>query len=59
LWFEFIKEFTHRGNLIFGTAPIDLKGWLFMLPFALGLWLLEEGRKWLMSKVGRRVDTSG
>ncbi|MGZ8189271.1 MAG: HAD-IC family P-type ATPase, partial [Methylosarcina sp.] len=51
-------DYTPWGNLIFGTAPIDLKVWLFMLPFALGLILLEEGRKWLMSRHGRRADGS-
>jgi sodium/potassium-transporting ATPase subunit alpha len=37
--------YTSWGNLVFGTAPLALDTWLFMLPFAAGLFLLEEGRK--------------
>lgn len=48
-----IIDYTPWGNQIFGTAPIVLEVWLFMLPFALGLLLLEEGRKWLKSRLGR------
>ncbi len=42
-------DYTPWGNLILGTAPIATEVWLMMLPFALGLLLLEEGRKWLIS----------
>jgi calcium-translocating P-type ATPase len=45
-------DYTPWGNLIFGTAPIAPEVWLFMLPFALGLLLMEEGRKWLASRLG-------
>jgi magnesium-transporting ATPase (P-type) len=47
-------DYTPWGNLIFGTAPIALNAWLIMLPFALALLLLEEGRKWLKSRRGGR-----
>ena len=38
--------YTPWGNLVFGTAPIPGQVWLFMLPFAVGLVVLEELRKW-------------
>jgi sodium/potassium-transporting ATPase subunit alpha len=39
--------YTPWGNRAFGTAPIGASAWLFALPFALGLGIAEEGRKWL------------
>ena len=44
--------YSHWGNLIFGTAPIAPEVWLFMLPFALGMLLLEELRKMVVIKLG-------
>jgi magnesium-transporting ATPase (P-type) len=38
--------YTPWGHLVFATAPLALDDWLFMLPFAAGLFLLEEGRKY-------------
>ena len=38
--------YTAPGNAVFGTAPIALEVWLFMLPFAAAMLALEEGRKW-------------
>ena len=38
--------YTPLGNAIFGTAPIALVHWAAIAPFAVGLLLLEEGRKW-------------
>jgi len=43
--------YTHWGNLIFGTAPIAPEVWLFMLPLALGMLLLEELRKFVSIKL--------
>ena len=40
-------DYTAWGNLIFGTLPIAPEVWLFILPFALGMLLLEELRKWV------------
>ena len=40
-------DYTPWGNNIFGTAPIELDVWLFTLPFALGMLLMEEMRKGL------------
>jgi magnesium-transporting ATPase (P-type) len=40
-------DYTPWGNDVFGTAPIELDVWLFTLPFALGMLLMEEMRKGL------------
>jgi len=42
-------DYTPWGNDIFGTAPMGLDVWLFTLPFALGMLLMEEARKGLAS----------
>ena len=39
-------DYSSLGNLIYGTAPISGQVWLFVAPFALGMLLLEELRKW-------------
>ena len=39
---------TTWGNALFGTAPIPLAVWLFILPFALGMLALKELRKYLI-----------
>jgi len=39
--------YTPWGQLIFGTASIAGQVWLHMVPFAFGLFILEELRKWL------------
>ncbi|HEY0856831.1 MAG TPA: HAD-IC family P-type ATPase, partial [Albitalea sp.] len=42
------------GNAIFGTAPLDVETWLGMLPLALAMVALEEGRKaWLRRRACR------
>jgi magnesium-transporting ATPase (P-type) len=43
-----VIDYTTWGNVIFGTAPISGRVWLFVLPFAAGLLALEELRKWLV-----------
>ena len=46
---------TPCGNSIFGTTPIPLAAWLFTVPFAPGMIVLEEFRKWLFrARVDRR-----
>jgi magnesium-transporting ATPase (P-type) len=40
--------YTPWGHAIFGTAPISLSVWLFIIPFAFGMLVLEELRKWLV-----------
>jgi sodium/potassium-transporting ATPase subunit alpha len=43
-------DYTAWGNVIFGTAPISGRVWLFVMPFAVGLLVLEELRKWLVRR---------
>ena len=40
-------DYTPWGNRLFGTAPLGWEVWLFVIPFALMMLMLEEGRKWL------------
>jgi magnesium-transporting ATPase (P-type) len=40
-----IVVYTPWGNLAFGTRPLDAEAWLFALPFAAVMVMLEEGRK--------------
>lgn len=46
--------YTPWGNTIFGTAPIPVVVWLFALPFAIGMLLLEEARKWVVRRSASR-----
>jgi calcium-translocating P-type ATPase len=41
-------DYTAWGNAIFDTAPIPVRVWVFVMPFAIGLLVLEEVRKWLV-----------
>jgi sodium/potassium-transporting ATPase subunit alpha len=43
-------DYTSWGNFIFGTAPIPWQVWLFILPFGVGLMVLEEVRKWIVRR---------
>jgi calcium-translocating P-type ATPase len=43
-------DYTAWGNVIFGTAPISGRVWLFVMPFAVALLVLEELRKWLVRR---------
>ncbi|MBI3938060.1 MAG: cation-transporting P-type ATPase [Betaproteobacteria bacterium] len=45
--------YTPPGNRIFGTAPIALEAWLFVVPFALGMLALEEARKLVARRLRR------
>jgi len=38
-------DYTPWGNALFGTAPLDIEVWLFIVPFGIGMLLLEELRK--------------
>lgn len=40
-----IVDYAPMGNKLFGTAPIGVDVWLFMIPFALSMLALEELRK--------------
>ncbi len=49
-------DYTGWGNRLFGTAPIAAEVWLFLLPFAFGMLVLEEARKALMRRLERASD---
>jgi magnesium-transporting ATPase (P-type) len=38
-------DYTPWGNALFGTAPLGAEVWLFIVPFGIGMLLLEELRK--------------
>ena len=40
-------DYTPWGNSLCGTAPIAPLVWLFILPFAIAMLVLEELRKWI------------
>ncbi len=46
-------DYSQWGNEIFGTAAIGREVWVYLIPFALGMVLLEEARKRLVKKAGR------
>jgi magnesium-transporting ATPase (P-type) len=52
--FEFLLigliVYTPWGNDLFGTLPLPLNAWLAMVPFVAGMFVLEEGRKWLVRR---------
>ncbi|HXH03721.1 MAG TPA: cation-transporting P-type ATPase, partial [Candidatus Competibacteraceae bacterium] len=48
-------DYSAWGNRLFGTAPLELGTWLFLLPCAAALVVLEEGRKWLVRRERRRL----
>jgi magnesium-transporting ATPase (P-type) len=43
--------YTPIGHAVFGTAPLPLAVWLFMIPFALLMLLAEELRKLIVRRV--------
>ena len=51
-------DYTPWGNALFGTAPIPVAVWLFIIPFALGMLALEELRKWLVRARPSRPTTA-
>jgi magnesium-transporting ATPase (P-type) len=40
-------NYSPWGNSLLGTAPIGNEVWAFIVPFAAGMFILEELRKWL------------
>ena len=42
--------YTPLGNFLVGTAPVAHDVWLFVLPFAAVLFVLEELRKWVVRR---------
>ncbi|HQQ75665.1 MAG TPA: HAD-IC family P-type ATPase, partial [Pseudomonadales bacterium] len=45
--------YTPLGNKLIGTSPLALEVWLFVVPFALLMLVLEELRKWWARKLPR------
>jgi calcium-translocating P-type ATPase len=43
-------NYTTWGNLLLGTAPVPAELWAFLMPFAAGMLVLEEFRKWLVRR---------
>src|SRR5664280_2801162 len=48
-------DYTPWGNLILSTAPVPGEVWLFVIPFAAGMLVLEELRKWIVRRSFRRA----
>jgi sodium/potassium-transporting ATPase subunit alpha len=51
-----VIDYTAAGNAVFGTAPIGAGVWLLVVPFAVAMLVLEEGRK---TRVRWRARTGG
>jgi len=49
-------DYTPLGNVVLGTAPVPVKLWLFVIPFAAGMLVLEELRKWLVRRSLRKAS---
>ena len=45
--------YTPWGQAVFGTAPLPLEAWLFVLPFAAAMFVAEEARKLLVRLTSR------
>lgn len=43
-----LTNYTPWGNALLGTAPLGSAVWLFMIPFMVGMLVMEEFRKWLV-----------
>jgi sodium/potassium-transporting ATPase subunit alpha len=59
-------DYTPAGHLLFGTAPIGWSAWVFVLPFAVAMLILDEGRKavmkskrWILAIGGARAAARG
>jgi sodium/potassium-transporting ATPase subunit alpha len=50
-------DYTPWGNALLDTSPVAAAVWLFIVPFAAGLVVLEELRKWLVR--GRQAALDG
>ncbi len=48
--------YTGAGNSFFGTAPVDMRVWLMLIPFAVLIILAEEGRKYIVRSKNRCVS---
>src|SRR4030095_14765858 len=43
-------DYSKTGNTLFGTAPLSWRTWTAILPFALGMLLVEECRKTIVRR---------
>ncbi len=43
-------NYTSWGNMILDTVPVPPELWLFVIPLAVAMLVLEEARKWLVRK---------
>jgi sodium/potassium-transporting ATPase subunit alpha len=43
-------NYTTLGNAILDTAPVPAGLWVFVIPMAAGMFVLEEARKWLVRR---------
>ena len=43
-------NYTAWGNALLGTVPVGADVWVFVIPFAAGMFTMEEARKWLARK---------
>jgi magnesium-transporting ATPase (P-type) len=50
--------YTPWGNALFGTAPIPIVVWLFVIPFAVAMLALEELRKWIFRAIRSSKTTN-
>jgi magnesium-transporting ATPase (P-type) len=50
--------YTPWGNALFGTAPIGIEVWVFILPFGVAMLLLEELRKALVRRMTQRKEVA-
>jgi magnesium-transporting ATPase (P-type) len=50
LAFLLLINYSAWGNMILDTAPVPLGLWLFIIPLAVGMLVLEEARKWLVRR---------
>jgi sodium/potassium-transporting ATPase subunit alpha len=50
LAFLLLINYSAWGNMILDTAPVPPGLWLFIIPLAVGMLVLEEARKWLVRR---------
>jgi len=51
--------YTPWDNLLLETSPLPGCVWLFLLPFAAGMFFLEEGRKWVVRRLWPQPNHNG
>ncbi|MFZ2161328.1 MAG: cation-transporting P-type ATPase [Sideroxyarcus sp.] len=49
--------YTPWGNALFGTAPLAAEVWLFIVPFGVGMLLIEEVRKAVVRRMEKRKES--